>query len=228
MEVFGELMLRDPGILERPLKELVPISFVGSAAVSAYRSLISKLDTLPMSEEQKAKTLRDGQDAGKMLLAIEARIGELSYAEPRIPPIGAGRGTRASGEPPKHERLGLKRDQMKAAQTIAANPEAVEAVIREAEENEDIPTKTAVINKVRYERERKWREEADKREKPQIVINLEQSKYINILEWIIEKLPRTPPKEWNDKAFARAQGLAQIIINRLEVFNGKERRNITE
>ena len=80
-----------------------------------------------------------------MLLAIEARIGELTKGVPKTPHRGggAGSGKRAlpSGKPLKHERLGLKEQQMKTAQTIANHPEAVAAVVKEAEENDDIPTK---------------------------------------------------------------------------------------
>ncbi len=71
-------------------------------------------------------------------MAIKARIGELSLAEDRRLPRGQDSQYRKSPEPPKHERLGLKQKQMHTAQTIARHPRAVEEVIREAEENEDI------------------------------------------------------------------------------------------
>ena len=63
-----------------------------------------------------------------MRLMIEARIGQLSLAEPQIQspknkePGGIGGGI-PSGEPPKHKRLGLKRRQRQTAQTIARHPE---------------------------------------------------------------------------------------------------------
>jgi len=44
--------------------------------------------------------------------------------------------------------IGLTGKSKENASIIYRNPEAVEEVIREVEENEDIPTKTAVINKV--------------------------------------------------------------------------------
>ncbi len=38
----------------------------------------------PLGEAQRKPTLSDGQDAGEMLLDIEAKIGELAYKEPQI------------------------------------------------------------------------------------------------------------------------------------------------
>ena len=107
-----------------------------------------------MAEEQKQATLADGQDAGKMLLDIEAKIGELALQEGKHPPRWKeGRpGSLPSGQPLKHERLKMTPKQVETAQAIAKNPEVVAEVIREAEENEDIPTKTAVLNKVRAQK----------------------------------------------------------------------------
>ena len=98
-------------------------------------------------------TLKDGQGAGEMLLDIETKIGELAYKEPTVSAVISKRGpkgqalegTKPSGKPPKHERLGLPARKMKDSQIIAKNPKAVEKIKREAKKNEDIATKTAVI-----------------------------------------------------------------------------------
>jgi len=150
MDTFKELISRGPELLDKPIEELLPISFVGAAAVSAYRSWIRKLDSLPMAEEQKRETLRDGQNAGKMLLAIEARIGEL------LPRGDRAGWIRTEGSTKKATRLNLPIDGKRAhvARQIFNNPDAVAEVIAEAEENGDIPTKTAVLNKVRDRRRR--------------------------------------------------------------------------
>lgn len=44
-----------------------------------------------------------------------------------------------------------------SARAIARRPEAVAQVIAEAKENEDIPTKTAVLDRIALEKERKRR-----------------------------------------------------------------------
>jgi hypothetical protein len=56
-------------------------------------------DFLPLA--QRKATLHDGQDAGEMLLDIEARIGELAEKETRQEPIHKGPGSFPPGKVPK-------------------------------------------------------------------------------------------------------------------------------
>lgn len=215
MDVFNELVKREPNLLAHPLKELIPISFVGTATVAAYRSLIGKLADLPMTQKQKEKTLADGQGAGKMLLAIEARIGELLPDDARNLP---GRG----GIKKLPENVTF-RNAYKARQ-IARNPEAVEEVIYEAEQNEDIPTKTAVLNKIACKKEKERQENYKKATEEKIeqikrVSSKEALNYLNILQRITLLLPVEPPEDWSEEGFAEAQALANIIRKRLEDFH---------
>lgn len=148
VEVF-DLVIKNRMLPER-IEDLVPLSFLGQTAVSFYREKVALMDRLGMAEDQKRETLKDGQDAGRMLLTIEARIGEL------LPSAEAHRGQRTDhgqfdktlpAELGDNARKRTRRAQ--AARTIARHPEAVAQVIQEAEDNEDIPTKTAVLNKVK-------------------------------------------------------------------------------
>ena len=127
------------------LNVLVPLSFIGKAAVSFYRTKIKVMTQLKMTEEQRKATLRDGQDAGEMLLDIEARIGELALKEPPakgVPKVGTrGRliGQTKSKALPKQERLGLPSvREMKSAESIHKHPDIVAKVKAQARENEDI------------------------------------------------------------------------------------------
>jgi hypothetical protein len=143
-------------MLPATMDKLVPLSFIGAAAVKFYQAKVRLMDQLGMSEAQRKATLADGQDAGEMLLNIEARIGELSITAPRTPPrYDVGRGAREAAGPLKAERLGLTPARMKKSEAIHRNPAAVAKIIKQARENEDIPTKTAVLNEIRYEREKK-------------------------------------------------------------------------
>jgi len=112
--------------------------------------------------------MKDGQDAGIALLAIEAKIGELLPKDARSI---LGRKTTLI---PAKDKAGIRGlpdgidfRQAHHARAIASHPREVEEVIREAEENEDIPTKTAVLNKIAYKRELggMLRETEDKRAK---------------------------------------------------------------
>lgn len=142
-----DLVVRN-NLLPAQIEELVPLSFIGQSAVNYYREKISLMKKLGL-EDQKAATLADGQASGIMLLDIERRIGE-ELADSRI--IGRDvPGNKKERDPGSLslKEIGIEKDQSKNAQQIARHPEAVEQVIQEALENEDIPTKTAVLNKIK-------------------------------------------------------------------------------
>lgn len=90
-----------------------------------------------MTEGQRKATLKDGQDAGDMLLDIEGRIGEIALKEtPSIAHAIDGK-FKESGKKPKHERLSMKKTRVLQSQTIHKNPKIVEKVKAQARENED-------------------------------------------------------------------------------------------
>jgi len=77
---------------------------------------------------------RCGQDAGEMLLDIEARIGELAEKEPKTVSSRKDGRFQPSGKPLKHERLGLSSEsQMKKSQQIHSHPDIVAKVKAEAQ-----------------------------------------------------------------------------------------------
>jgi len=225
VEIFG--LVVKSNMLPEKLEKLVPLSFIGQAAVTFYRAKVKAMTDLGMTEDQQKATLSDGQDAGKMLLAIESRIGELL---PTTKEMDQERAKRKSGLP-RSASIGSLRPQgvgevrARTARAIARNPEAVAKVIAEAEENEDIPTKTAVINRIRYEQEKARVKKAPTSE---LVLTLQQADYVGTLDKIIRILPPYPPKDWNQKSLAYASAKAEIIIGRLEVFRHGNRKGITE
>ena len=220
MDVFNELIKREPNLLSRPLEELVPISFIGQAAVAAYRVMVKRLPDLPMSEEQKKRTLKDGQDAGINLLAIEGRIGELlpSLEEMKTKEVRvkAQKGERSL--PQETTRL-----QAHKARIIANNPGVVNEVIAEAEENEDIPTKTAVLNKVNKKREKERKADAEKRgRKIQESLSVTAQDLQMRMMQVLTLVPPKVPKGLSDHDYSVLCALAETIITRLEKYCGKE------
>lgn len=231
-EAFAALVKQVPGWLDRPIEDLVKIAAVGSVYLETHKALLRKIKVgqIELAEEDRKTKLADGQAVGRALLDVEARIGELSYAEPEARKYKPKHhGPVPTGQPQKHERLGLRKKQMHNAQTIARHPEAVAEVIQEAEENEDIPTKTAVLNKIRLDEERAYRKEVEKRERPEIVISLEEQSFIMKLEETVHHCPKKSeiPKNWHEAGFQRACALAMIIYKRLEDLIN-ERKNISE
>jgi len=220
--VFQALIKREPNFLARPLAELLPMRFMGDVAVNAYRGLIKHLDDLPLSLEEKESRLKDGQDAGKALLMIEARIGELlSMIPPKRAKGSTGRGTSLRSLPE-----GITRKQSSRAQVIAAHPHEVAEVIREAEENEDIPTKTAVLNKIAYKQELARKKNGQ--DKTRFEMRGEAYIYYSKLQVALATIPTAPPKDLAERDFIAIKALALLIIKRLEVFqHGTKDENST-
>ena len=76
----------------------------------------------------------------------------------------------------------MKPDRVYQSQTIAKHPDVVEKIKREARRNEDIPTKTAVLSEIRYQREvdirkRKEKELKTPKERPNINEFVEKTVY---------------------------------------------------
>ncbi len=214
MEVFNELIKYEPGFLDRPLKELVPLRFLGEVAVEAYKALIKRIDNLPMAQEEREGKIKDGQDAGKALLTIEAKVGELTI------PLHTTEEYHDAGF--KDENKGTLHRKIHYAREISRHPEEVQEAIEEAEENEDIPTKTAVLNKIRYKKELERKESTP----PKMTLELagEEFVYKNKLMQVINILPAFPPKNLTEHGYKELSALAQIIIKRLEVFQNGEKK----
>lgn len=223
-----DMVVKD-GQLPARLEELVPLSFIGQAAVSFYEAKVKLMDQLGMTEDQRKATLADGQDAGKMLLEIEARIGELvdSTEIKQVPRSGGG----STSTLPSEIAGRTNEPKRKNATAIYRNPAAVAEVIREAEENEDIPTKTAVFNKIRADKERAAREKYEREVEAQKTENTaalrgDALNYLSKLREIVLILPVRPPKEgWTEEAHAEARGLVEIIQKRLEVWEDGQKED---
>jgi len=219
MEIFQ--IVKKNKLLPTKLEDLLPLSYIGQAAVSFHREKIKLMKSLDMSEAQRKATLKDGQDAGEMLLNIEARIGELIISERvRVDDGQPGKPRDKNGRMKAYLPKGINKTRSHQSQQIAKNPKIVEKIKAKAKANEDIPTKTAVLSEIKFENEKKRRKQAEgKRQQSRIIMNLDQKKYINALDRCLSILPKRPPKDWDDIALSEATAKAKIIIRRLEVFD---------
>jgi hypothetical protein len=117
------------------------------AAISYYKAKIKAMKKLDIAEAQRKATLKDGYDAAKLLLDVEARIGELL---PDKKEAKRWSGLKSKGLPTNAPRGALLPDGYTArkayhALRIAENPGIVEKVKAKARETGDIPTKSKVI-----------------------------------------------------------------------------------
>lgn len=195
------------------IEELLPLRFMGESAVKLYQEKISLIDKLELGTLQRQETLLDGQDAGRALLAIESKIGKL------LPKGNFGGGDRHSKDFKQFSRdledTGMNPDQRSKARQIAEHPEEVKEVIKEAEENEDIPTKTAVLTKIKMKKYMEKHPEPEKK-LPNVneIANSVNSKLIECLAklrsiWIYEDQINQITK---DTIYETIDDLYQLIL----------------
>jgi len=147
-------LIKKEGWLPATVDELVPMSFIGQAAVNFFQTKLKVMTQLKMTDEQRKVTLRDAQEAAEMLLDIEARIGELLPT----PLEARAFGQTKDGSPMKAGRRilpeGVDHKKSYEARTIKNHPGIVDRIKAQAREREDLATKMAVLNAVSYERKK--------------------------------------------------------------------------
>ena len=137
------------------LPDLAAFVLVGREKLTAVRAEIRAIDKLQLAEDVRQQKRDEAQMLSEALLDAEVRIGELTKVIPKAPP---DRGNQYTGGKPtalsqsqksKSEvitDLGFTPKQVERFEILANNPDVVEEVKREARENDDIPTRTRVID----------------------------------------------------------------------------------
>lgn len=239
-----EIALRS-GTLPDRIEDLVPMMFAGQAAVkfmNAKLKLVTELSTqdpLGLLEEQRKKTVEDGQNVGEMLIKIMGRIGELAE---KIPQKDARKYSNTSegkiakskggfGHNAKHGMLGLKdHNQLKAAQLIHRESKKpgggiVGDMIKEAKSHDDIPNVTMIIQKHRHNlAEERRKKEASKRPENVAAQYLDAQKYLLKLMDLAMRLPKEPPKHWNNEQMKQARNHVAVILRKLAPFIDNKKR----
>ena len=138
------------------LPDLAAFVLVGREKLTAVRAEIRAIDKLQLAEDVRQQKRDEAQMLSEALLDAEVRIGELTKV---IPKATKAQGNQYSGkwkndssvENPKTKSevitdLGFTPKQVERFEILANNPDVVEQVKREARENDDIPTRTRVID----------------------------------------------------------------------------------
>lgn len=141
------------------LEDLSKFVLVGREKLTAVRAEIRAIDKVQLAEEVREQKKEEAQMLAEALLDAEVKIGDLLRQIPK-----ASGGDRKSEEiknrtnakfdnkETKQEvitRLGFNKDQANRFETLSSNKEIVEQVKAEARENEDIPTRSRVLQLVK-------------------------------------------------------------------------------
>jgi 16S rRNA G966 N2-methylase RsmD len=151
-----ELMKPGESQLPASLEDLATFVLVGREKLTAVRAGIRAIEKLGLAKDVREQKKGEAQMLAEALLDAEVRIGEILE---RMPKAQGARTELSNSAVTKFEtkeaaaqELGFGKMQVSRFETLARNKDLVEQVKQEARENDDLPTRTAVLQAVKYEK----------------------------------------------------------------------------
>lgn len=169
---MNDIVIRQDNLPDN-IKDLSQFVLVGREKLVSVRAEIRAIDKLNLAQEVRDQKKEECSMLSEALLDAEVKIGDLLKQIPK----GSG-GDRKSikikndtsvdfeieKSKPKHQvikDLGFNQKQAERFETLANNKDLVEQVKQEAKENDDIPTRTRVMELAKI-RKQKEQQEQDK------------------------------------------------------------------
>lgn len=146
--------------LPNNLEDLSKFVLVGREKLTAVRAEIRAIDKVQLAEEVREQKKEEAQMLAEALLDAEVRIGDLLKQIPKdntfkgnqykeVKPHQCENSKKRETKQEVITRLGFNKDQANRFETLSSNKEIVEQVKAEARENEDIPTRSRVLQLVK-------------------------------------------------------------------------------
>ena len=185
---MNDLAIKGDANLPTRIEDLAKFVLIGREKLRSVRAEIRAIDHLTLAKDVREQKLAEAQMLSGALLDAERKIGEFTLKMPKDTSFKGNQWQNHTGvkspqgaqsddgekwqmdssvqspqEKPKAERikeLGFNRMQVHRFEVLAKNPEVVEQVKREAQENDDIPTRSRVLQLVQAKRSPDWRHEA--------------------------------------------------------------------
>jgi len=186
-------VMRVESNLPSKIEDLAQFVLVGRDKLAMVRAGIKALDKLDVAEGVRQQKKEEAQMLAEALLDAEVKIGEILARMPKASGKHENRAnqytngksstagtsstsTQAPIETKEQavEKLGFDKKQVHRFQTLAANKEIVEQIKQEARENDDLATRTAVLQVVKEKQK-----ELEKAEKIERIINTRINTTIN-------------------------------------------------
>ena len=144
--------------LPNTIEDLAKFVLVGREKLVSVRAEIRAINKLELAEEVREQKREEAQMLAEALIDAEVRIGDLLKEIPKDNSFKGNQYKEVKSQQcektieTKQEvitRLGFNKDQASRFETMASNKDIVEQVKAEARENEDIPTRTRVLQLVK-------------------------------------------------------------------------------
>ncbi len=148
---MGEIIQRRED-LPTTLDDLSRFVLVGREKLTAVRAEIRAIDKVGVATGVREQKLKEAQDISEAVLDAEVRIGELMAKVPKAKNQYAHNngvnGTKAEAI----EQAGFTPMQISRFETLAAHPEIVEHAKAEARENDEIVSRSLVLNMIKQKK----------------------------------------------------------------------------
>lgn len=132
--------------LPTKLEDLTKFVLIGREKLNSVRAEIRAINKLGLAKEVREQKRDEAQMLAGALLDAESKIGEIIK---KIPKDNPEKANRTQGRIASVKELGFTQKQSEQFQQLAENKEIVEQVKAEAIENEDLPTRTEVLNRIK-------------------------------------------------------------------------------
>ena len=175
------------------VEDLSKFVLVGREKLVAVRAEIRAIEKVGLAEEVRQQKLQEAQDISEAVLDAEVRIGELMATVPKAKnqyQSAVDNGVHST-KAEVIEKSGFTVKQVQRFETLAKNKDIVEQAKAEARENDDIVSRSLVLNMVKSKKKEKQLEDAKKH-------IIEQNKPTNAPTVIIGDSTKFKPTEKYD------------------------------
>lgn len=204
--------------LPSTMEDLSKFVLIGREKLVAVRAEIRAIDKVGLAKDVREQKLKEAQDIADAVLDAEVRIGELMKQVPKS--SGGDHGNQYTGG--KNDttvdfgknKLEVIRDagftpkQVERFQTLASHPEIVEQAKAEARENDDIVSRSLVLNMVK-EQKRADKEAAREEQRQENAEKIEELATPLDAQGLFQTIVIDPPWDWGDEGDVNQFGRAR-------------------
>ena len=161
--------------LPTTIEDLSKFVLIGREKLVAVRAEIRAIDKVGLAEEVRKQKLQEAQAISEAVLDAEVKIGELMRAVPKATAynnksgvaktqidsaVDLGSNNKIESKTDIIKQAGFTPKQVERFQTLAANPDIVEQAKAEARENDDVVSRSLVLNMVKSKKKEEQLEQA--------------------------------------------------------------------
>lgn len=202
--------------LPASIEDLSRFVLIGREKLVAVRAEIRAIQRVGLAQEVREQKLAEAQEIAETVLDAEVKIGELMSQVPKEPgrrtdlrPVDSGV---QRFEPTRSEviqQAGFTPKQVQRFETLAAHPELVAQAKAEARENDDIVSRSLVLEKVKAQKREDLRRQRDESIAEQIGRETDNHVDIYTTEKRYRVIYADPPWSYNDKQNIEVLGGAE-------------------